>query len=121
MSKIKRGRKPRSIKRTASSFEALPDSEKDRILAEIESQTPEQRLAESRPLNAKERAQWKAFRNKAAERRTGRPRIGNGSAVVSLSIEKDFLKRADAYAKRHGLGRSEMFIRALGSLIGPHK
>lgn len=113
--------KTRRAKLTATSFEALPDAAKNQILANIEAQTPEQRLAESRPLTAKERAQWNAFRTKALKNRKGRPRVGKGSAVISLSIEKDFLRRADAYAKRHGLGRSEMFIRALNDLIGADK
>lgn len=120
-SKAKTGRKAKPVKLTATAFEALPDSEKARILAEIESQTPEQRLATSRPLTAKERAQWKSFRNKALRKRSAQVRTDSDSAVVSLSIEKGFLRRADAYAKRHGLGRSEMFVRAVGSLIGASK
>lgn len=111
----------RRARLTASSFESLSDAAKNQILAEIEAQTPEQRLAESRPLTAKERAQWNAFRTKALKNRKGRPKVGKGSAVISLSIEKGFLKRADAYAKRNGLGRSEMFVQAVSGLIGGQK
>jgi hypothetical protein len=71
-------RKTEVAKLTASSFEALPDAEKNRILAGIESQTPEERLAQSRPLNTAERAQWNAFRKKATRNRSGRPKIGKG-------------------------------------------
>jgi hypothetical protein len=42
-------------------FIALPDSEKERIYQEIEAETPEDTLARSRPLNAKERALWRKF------------------------------------------------------------
>jgi hypothetical protein len=46
-------------------FIALPDSQKQRILKRIESQTPRQLLARSRPLNAQERRQWRRFKAKS--------------------------------------------------------
>ena len=67
---------------------------------------------ESKPLNV---AQKKIHQQ---ARKVGRPKVGKGSAIVSLSVEKTLLARADAYAKRQGLGRSELFIRGLKSLIG---
>jgi hypothetical protein len=104
---------------TATSFEAMSDAEKNQFMREFESQTPKQRLAESRPLTASEMADWNAFRAKALKhRRAGRPKIGKGSAVVSLSIEKDLLKQVDAYAKANGLKRSELLIQGLRSVIG---
>jgi hypothetical protein len=66
---------------------------------------------ESRPLTAAERE----VHRKA--RKVGRPKLGKGSQVVSLSVEKELLARADAYAKRQGLGRSEMFILGLKELL----
>ena len=98
---------------TASKFEALPDSEKNRILQEIEAEDPAQRLARAKPLGPRERARWNKFK-----KRIGRPRVGKGSAVVSLSIEKELLKYADAYAKAHKMGRSELFTRGLKLLLG---
>jgi len=53
-------------------FIALPDSEKERIVEEIEAETPEERLAKSRPLNARERAIWVAFQRKAARPKPGK-------------------------------------------------
>jgi hypothetical protein len=94
-------------------FIALPDSEKDRIFEEIEAESPEEALAKSRPLNAKDRAAWKAFKRKA-----GRPRLGkNGVAKVSISVEQSLLKDADRYAKQHKLNRSELFTQGLLRLI----
>ena len=66
----------RRARLTASSFESLSDAAKNQMLAEIEAQTSEQRLAESRPLTAKERAQWNAFRTNALKRRRGRSAAG---------------------------------------------
>lgn len=94
-------------------FEALPDSEKDRYVCEIESLTPRQRLARSRPLNAREREQWRRFRKKA-----GRPKIGGGTTNVSVSLEKDLLRQADRFARRNGMSRSELIAKAVQSIIG---
>jgi len=38
----------------------------------------------------------------------GRPKVGKGVKVISLSVEKDLLKQADVYAKRHGMKRTEL-------------
>lgn len=94
-------------------FIALPDSEKDKVFKEIEAETPEQRLARSRPLNAKERKQWRRFKAKM-----GRPRIGRGSKTISLTVEKDLLARADAYAKRHGISRARLVAQGIQAVIG---
>jgi hypothetical protein len=107
-------RMPSKHKLTATSFEALSTAEKNRILKEIEAQTPEQRLAESRPLNAKERAGWNAFVRKARQHRAGK----NGVERVSIDVEQSLLREADRYAKRHKLNRSELFVQGVKRLIG---
>ncbi len=94
-------------------FIALPDDEKDRIWQEIDRKTPDEVRAESRPLNAKEVAQWRRFKRKA-----GRPKVGKGAKMVALSIELKLLKCADAYAKRHGMKRSELIAKGLETVIG---
>jgi hypothetical protein len=66
---------------------------------------------ESKPLTAAQRETHRKAR------KAGRPKLGKGSQVVSLSVEKALLARADAYAKRRGLGRSEMFILGLKELL----
>jgi hypothetical protein len=45
--------------------------------------------------------------------RRGRPRKGKGAAIVSLSIEKELLRRAERLAKAQGLSRSDLFSRGL--------
>lgn len=93
---------------TTERFLAMSPAQQALVIAQIESQTPEQRLADSRPLNAAERAQWAKFQARV-KGRMGRPKVGKGAAVISLSVERDLLARADRYAKAHGLGRSELF------------
>jgi hypothetical protein len=93
-------------------FIALPDSEKERIYNELEAETPEDRLANSRPLNARERRQWRRFKA------LGRPKVGKGAKTISLTVEKSLLKQADAYAKRHGISRAKLVAQGLQAVIG---
>jgi hypothetical protein len=94
-------------------FIALPDSEKERIVNEIEAETPQERLAKSRPLNARERAVWVAFQRKAARPKPGK----NGVERISIRVEHSLLIEADRYAKKHKLNRSELFRRGLQRLL----
>jgi hypothetical protein len=52
---------PRKIKQEmmAEDFEALSDAEKENIWREIHVQSPQEILRQSRPLNSKERRQWR--------------------------------------------------------------
>jgi hypothetical protein len=99
-------------RRLTSNFSSLPDAEKNRIFAEIESKTPEQILAESRPLNATERAFWKRIKKKM-----GRPKVGKGSKIITMSIELDLLRRATQFAKSHGLNRSALIAQGLETVM----
>jgi hypothetical protein len=43
----------------------------------------------------------------------GRPMVGKGAKIVPVSIERGLLSRADAFARRHKLKRSEMVAQGL--------
>lgn len=43
----------------------------------------------------------------------GRPMVGKGAKIVPVSIERGLLSRADAFAQRHKLKRSEMVAEGL--------
>ncbi len=103
-------RKPR--KSDIDEFIALPDSEKERIYARIEAETPDRSVARSRPLNARECKQWQRFKAKM-----GRPRIGKGAKTISLTVERGLLQQADAYARRHGLSRAALFAQGLRAVM----
>ncbi|MGH7140158.1 MAG: hypothetical protein ACREHD_30840 [Pirellulales bacterium] len=80
-----------------------------RELAAATKQFDEERVIDqSRPLDTKERAQWK--RLKTAKQR---PNVGNAHQRISVSIEKGLLKRATAYAKKQRLSRSRLVAMAL--------
>lgn len=93
-------------------FMALSNEEKAAELAPFE--RGEIPLSESRPLDPTERKRWTRIQRRL---KRGRPMIGDGAKVLSVSIEGGLLKRADAYAKRHKLKRSQMVAEALRLLI----
>ncbi|MGD0464540.1 MAG: hypothetical protein ABSB74_18800 [Tepidisphaeraceae bacterium] len=103
----------KSRKSDIDKFIALPDSAKERIVKQIVGETLKQSLARSRPLNPRERRQWRRFKKKM-----GRPKVGKGARTISLTVENDLLKQADAYAKRHGITRAKVVAQGLQAVIG---
>jgi hypothetical protein len=65
-----------------------------------------------RPLTAKQRGRWGAARR-------GRPKKPPGAKAVPtlITVEPQLLRRAEAYAKRAGLSRSQLFSDALRQRI----
>ena len=107
-----RSNKPKKRDMTAEDFESLPDAQKESIWQEIDRKTTAQLLAESRPLNARERRQWSRFQKKA-----GRPRIGRGTTNISISLEKGLLREFDRFARKAGMSRSELIARGVRAII----
>jgi hypothetical protein len=100
---------------TTSRFEALPDTEKERIYREIDGKSTEQLVAESKPLTPAQRARW----NRVKKNLGGRPKLGKfGTAIVSITVERELLRKADAFAKAKGLKRSELFTRGVRLAMG---
>ena len=58
---------------------------------------------EFRPLDAAARRRWAA-----AKRKRGRPARGRGAQIISLSVERDLLRRTDALARRLKLSRARI-------------
>ena len=102
--------------RTIEQFESLSDAEKERVWEFYDAADP---LADTRPMTQAHAARWKQVQAslKSKSRRRGRPRVGEGAEVVAVSIERGLLERADAYARRHGLGRSEVFVRGIKKVV----
>lgn len=60
-----------------------------------------------RPLTAEQRDWFESAR------RAGRKRTGEGVKVISLSVEKGLLRRADAEAKLEGVSRAQFVAEGL--------
>jgi len=88
---------------------SLSDADRNEFVRRIESEDPAQRRRRSKPLDAAMRSAWKKARNLG-----GRPKFGkDGVKVIALSVEKQLLKEADAYAKQRGMKRAEFFSQAI--------
>jgi hypothetical protein len=94
-------------------FLALSDAEKDRVVAEFDKEFV---LDTFRPLTAAQRRQWRRIK-----RKMGRPIKGQGHKVISMSLEKGLLKRADAFAKKSGMTRAALIARGLIAILPASK
>jgi hypothetical protein len=90
----------KKIRTDENDFDAL-----DRLARSI---TP----SKLRPLTAQQEDQWK-------EAKRGRPKKPPGAKAVPtlITVEPRLLRRADAYAKKTGLSRSQLFSDALRQRI----
>ncbi len=70
-------------------------------------------LENTRPLNARERKQWE-------ETKRGRPSKPPGSKSVPtmITVEPTLLRQVDAYVKKAGISRSQLFAEAIRAHIG---
>lgn len=66
-------------------------------------------------LSARGKAEHARARRKAG---IGRPKRGLGAKRVLITVERGLLNRADAYARQHGMNRSELIARGLQTLMG---
>jgi hypothetical protein len=92
---------PKKPKTDENDFKAL-----DRLARKI---TPDQ----LRPLTPAQQSQWDAAKR-------SRPKRGSAAQPVPtlITVEPRLLRRADAYARKAGLSRSQLFSDALRQRIG---
>jgi len=96
-------------KSAVEAFIALPDSEKDRIAKQFDRAFS---IEDTQPLSPGERRRWSKILRQNRKMR-GRPRVGLGAQRVPVSLERGLLRRADAFAKRKGVSRSQLVARGL--------
>ncbi|MFO8012341.1 MAG: hypothetical protein R6X20_03445 [Phycisphaerae bacterium] len=64
------------------------------------------------PMPPEARTKWRK-----AKRKPGRPKVGKGATVISVSIERELLARSDALADRLGVARSALIAHSLKELL----
>jgi hypothetical protein len=106
-------RKRKSTRKNAprsriAEFEALSDAQKEAVYNSLDREIDP---SEMRPMKPADR---RAFEK---GRRAGRPKIGQGAEIVSVTIERDLLKRSDAFARQKGIKRSELVSASLSLVI----
>jgi hypothetical protein len=97
--------KPRNL--PTIDFDRMSEQQKEAFYQECERITVE----DGRPLTAADRELH------AQARRRGRVRRAPEARVVGVSVDKQLLRRADAFARRHGLTRSDLVGRGLRSVM----
>lgn len=58
-----------------------------------------------------------AAKLKKAKRKRGRPKVGKGATVISVSLEKGLLTKANKLAKRLRISRAQLISRGLRNLL----
>jgi hypothetical protein len=70
-------------------------------------------VAESfHPPSSPDRSRWER-----AKRKRGRPRLGRGVKVISVSVEKGLLTRVDRLAEEQGVSRARLITLGLRVLL----
>ena len=100
----------RRKKSPVDAFLALPDAEKEALVAKLDREFI---ADESMPLTPAMRRLWQ----RAKRKRPGRPRIGKGAKRVLITVEAGLLKRADAFARQKGISRSQLISHGLQSVM----
>ena len=103
-----------SKKLTGQIFDAMSAAQKQAVYDEIDSMSRDGLLTKLRPASRTDIAR--------AQRivRRGRPKIGKGTRQISITVEADLLKEAEAYSRKNGLKRSELISQALRQMLtGP--
>lgn len=99
---------------TAAEFEALSDAQKEQVYREIDREHPDDRLSRSTPMTSRDRVRHRKFLQKGQNPKGGKDNI----KIISLGVEKELLKRADGYAKKKGLRRSQFINEAIRQVLG---
>lgn len=75
----------------------------------------DQEFIPTTPLTPAMRMQLQEARAKA---KRGRRPVGQGSKRVLITVERGLLEKADNFARREGVSRSELIAQALKTVIG---
>ena len=93
-------------------FNALSSEQKEKEYRAVDREFARD---ETEPLTPAQRKAWRKFRQRRRHR--GRPKVGQGAKIVSLTIERGLLRRTDALAKREGVSRANVVSRGLEMLL----
>lgn len=100
---------------TGRDIDAMTPAEKQQLIDELERGTPESRRKEYKPVAGAERVRAIRVGKKMGR---GRPKLGSkGTRAVSVTVEVDLLRRADAFARKMGVKRAELFTQGLRSVV----
>ena len=99
----------RPVKKSAKKYTEMNTRELAAATAEFNADFDESQF---RPMTAAQRARWAQVK-----RQRGRPVQGAGAKVVSVSLERGLLARADKKAKQLKISRAKLIARGLEALL----
>ena len=113
MKQMNRARPTKKL--TGRRIDVMTERERRQLGDESDRQTPARRRPNpGRPPPGRRRVRSA----RARQLGRGRPRLGKaGTRVVSVTVEVDLLKQADAFAAAAGMMRSELFTQGLRGIL----
>lgn len=90
-------------------FMKLTPAEREKTTAEFDQEFI---IDTFRPLTPQERKRWERLK-----RGPGRPKVGKGANVVSVSIERSLLEQSDSLAKKLRVSRAGLIARGLKAML----
>lgn len=98
-----------SARRNSTSIAKMTISQLDAMVAEFDREF----IADSfGPMDAKAKAL-----HQRAKKKRGRPRLGAGSQVISVTIEKRLLRQVDQLARQLGISRAKLIAVGLFKMM----
>lgn len=99
--------------RNANSMKRInPEMMSKAQLARLGAEAEKVTLENTRPLTAESRRALARAANKG-----GRPRIGAGAKRINITVEQTLLRKADDYARKHGLTRAAVVAQGLRKVV----
>jgi hypothetical protein len=92
----------------------MSNAKRDEFVKDLDREIP---YSQTSPLTPAMRRKWKAAqeRGRAAiiARTAGRPRVGEGSQRIAVTVERNLLSEADSLASSRGISRAQLIAEGL--------
>jgi hypothetical protein len=92
----------------------MTDAQRDEFVKDLDREIP---YSETSPLTPDMRRKWRMAqargRAMAAARKAGRPRVGESSERIAVTVERKLLSEADALADVRGISRAQLIAEGL--------
>jgi uncharacterized DUF497 family protein len=101
-------------KKRSKLFFKMTAAERDAVVKQFDREIL---FEETRPLSPKGKALWERAKRAAPTPKRGKRTKDAGAKAVVIPIDKALLDRADRFAKRRGMTRTQLVVKGLESVI----
>jgi hypothetical protein len=102
-------------KKRSKPFFKMTAAERDAVVKQFDREIL---FEETRPLSPKGKALWERSKRGTSTPKRGKRTRGAGARAVVIPIDRALLERADRYAKRRGMTRTQLVIKGLETILG---